>query len=622
MAASLYEQVISAHRTTLDRLIDRGSAERLKNVYDKAAAEVVRKLESKLGRGSVGFSTHHLHLVLAQLKSGQVYIDDQLFHELSAASREAQVESLRGLARNFKRLEKKYTGHAPVLPIEEAARFARVVDKGRSSLLRQHRTSIKRYGMEVIDSMQDAMSISLAGGETLDGAIARVHGVMEGEWWRAERVARTECLLGDTKIESGVIRAIFRRRYQGDILHIRTHSGRQLSATPNHPVLTRDGWIAAKFIKPGDDLVCHSRNEHSSPASNENVAAVPSSIAEIFDAIQAVTVGERRRGGQPDFHGDGMDGDVDVLRPNGELLFGRFIPVTKPTAENLLSPTAPSHLSLLCFCGACGRRLFISDQGRDGDRPEFDTASLEVPRDHGRIHTIAASEHDSAFPIGVSLGDDRHGEVAIIGRPTSSLEELCPGCRERTCNAVSAQCLRNPRGSDPKAFSDIRVAEPLSIQRDRVVDVRCGQFSGHVFNLSTADGHYAANGIYTMNCAYAANLSHSDGIVEIAKEETGLMQQWIEFCAPDGRPLDDRVDVDSIAMHGQLTEPGGVFTMPASAPFPNADGETDVPPSLVGKSWAVPPCRPNGRETVQAWKKEWGVPGWKYVNGRRVWLNK
>jgi hypothetical protein len=315
MAASLYEQVISAHRTTLDRLIDRGSAERLKNVYDKAAAEVVRKLESKLGRGSVGFSTHHLHLVLAQLKSGQIYIDDQLFHELGAASREAQVESLRGLSMNFKRLEKKYTGHAPVLPIDEAARFARVVDKGRSSLLRQHRTSIKRYGMEVIDSMQDAMAISLAGGETLDGAISRVHGVMDGEWWRAERVARTE-----------------------------------------------------------------------------------------------------------------------------------------------------------------------------------------------------------------------------------------------TC--------------------------------------------------------------------YAANVTHSDGIVEIAKEETGLMQQWIEFCAPDGRPLDDRVDVDSIAMHGQLTEPGGVFTMPASAPFPNADGETDVPPSLVGKSWAVPPCRPNGRETVQAWKKEWGVPGWKYANGRRVWLNK
>jgi len=310
--ASLYDQVVSAHRRTLDRLIDRGSVERLKYVYDRATADVARKLEQRLGKGSVDFTAHHLQLVMAQLKSGQMYIDEQLLGELDAATREAQVESLRGLARDYKKLEKHFSGQAPVLPIEESARFAKVVDKGRSSLLRQHKTSIKRYGMQMIGSMQDAMAISLASGETLDGAVGRVHGVMQDEWWRAERVARTE------------------------------------------------------------------------------------------------------------------------------------------------------------------------------------------------------------------------------------------------------------------------------------------------------------------SC-YAANVTHSDGIAEIAKDDHGLMQQWIEFCDPDGKPLDDRVAVDSIAIHGQVVEPGGLFVMPKTAPYPDAKGRTDVPDALVGQSWSVPPCRPNGRETVQAWKKEWG-PGWKYVNGRRVWI--
>ena len=67
--SSLYDQVVSAHRRTLDRLIDRGAAERLKKVYEKAAAEVLAKLE-RLGRGSSTFTAHHLRLALAHPQWG------------------------------------------------------------------------------------------------------------------------------------------------------------------------------------------------------------------------------------------------------------------------------------------------------------------------------------------------------------------------------------------------------------------------------------------------------------------------------------------------------------------------------------------------------------------------
>jgi hypothetical protein len=62
--------------------------------------------------------------------------------------------------------------------------------------------------------------------------------------------------------------------------------------------------------------------------------------------------------------------------------------------------------------------------------------------------------------------------------------------------------------------------------------------------------------------------------------------------------------------------------MPADAPYPDAKGNMTVPPALVGQSWKVPPCRPNGRETIQVWKKEWGAPGWLYQGGKRHWLVK
>jgi hypothetical protein len=308
--ASFYEQVVSSHRKTLDRIIERGSVERMKSVYERSAAEVLRKLE-RLGKGSTTFTAHHLRMTLAQLRAGQIYLDDQLLGELNAASREAQVESLHMLVRDYKRLEKHYTGHEPVVPLEEAARFAGVLGKGRVTLMRQHATSMKRYGAQMVGRMEDELGMSMAIGETLDGAVKRVHSVIGEEWWRAERVARTE--------------------------------------------------------------VC-----------------------------------------------------------------------------------------------------------------------------------------------------------------------------------------------------------------------------------------------------YGVNRSHADGIGELAKEDPGLMSQWIEFCSPDGQPLDARVGVDSIAMMGQVAPPGGLFTMPATAPFPDAKGKTQVPEGLVGKSWSVPPCRPNGRESIHAWKKEWGVPGWRYSNGRRI----
>jgi hypothetical protein len=308
--ADLYQQVVAAHRKTLDRLIERGSVERLKNVYEKASAEVLAKLE-RLGRGSTSFTAHHLRMALAQLKAGQIYIGDQMLGELNAATREAQVESVHTLVRDYKKLEKHFSGHEPLLPIEEASRFAGVIDKSRGSLLKQHKTSINRYGEAVIEKAQEGMSLSLASGETLDGMIGRVHEVIGGQFWRAEMVARTES-------------------------------------------------------------------------------------------------------------------------------------------------------------------------------------------------------------------------------------------------------------------------------------------------------------------AYGANVAHSDGIKELAKEVPDLEQQWIEFCGPDGHPLDDRVGVDSIALAGQVARVGELFTMPATAPFPDARGETKVSPSLVGQSWPFPPNRPNDRATIMPWKKAWGQPGWRYKSGRRI----
>jgi len=112
--------------------------------------------------------------------------------------------------------------------------------------------------------------------------------------------------------------------------------------------------------------------------------------------------------------------------------------------------------------------------------------------------------------------------------------------------------------------------------------------------------------------AYAYNSTAADGMKVSAEVIPDLMMRWVEHVSDDGTPLDSRVGVDSIAMHGQVVEPGGVFTMPPAT----ADGEV-VPDSLVGKTWENPPNRPNDRSVLSPWRKDWGVPAWIWRDGRR-----
>lgn len=120
--------------------------------------------------------------------------------------------------------------------------------------------------------------------------------------------------------------------------------------------------------------------------------------------------------------------------------------------------------------------------------------------------------------------------------------------------------------------------------------------------------------------SYAHNSAIYDGVIEAAQELPGLMLRWSEHCQDDGTPMDDRVAVDSIAMHGQVTPPGGMFTMPATAPVPDAKGRQVVPEKLVGQAWQFPPNRPLDRSVVQPWREDWSIPGWEYAGGERKWL--
>lgn len=130
---------------------------------------------------------------------------------------------------------------------------------------------------------------------------------------------------------------------------------------------------------------------------------------------------------------------------------------------------------------------------------------------------------------------------------------------------------------------------------------------------------YRAERIVRTEYAHAYNGEHRETYDAASEEFDGdLWSQWSEHVSADGSPLDDRVAVDSLAMHGQVARPGELFTQPPTSPAPDAKGRTDVPAGLVGQSWEFPPNRPNDRSVLIPWRPHWEIPGWVWRDGRRM----
>ena len=178
----------------LTRVVERRSVQELKRMYDAAYDDLLRKLRKVSGRASDEFTAHQLRAMLVQVREGQIQIARELSGGLSTMTEKVQIESLRALIDNVHRLEKHFTGSEITLPIEEAARFRGVITGRRESMLREQEVSLANYGTEVVGKMENELSQSLLAGETLGDTIARIEEVGDVEWWRAERIARTESL--------------------------------------------------------------------------------------------------------------------------------------------------------------------------------------------------------------------------------------------------------------------------------------------------------------------------------------------------------------------------------------------------------------------------------------------
>ena len=278
--------------------------------------------------------------------------------------------------------------------------------------------------------------------------------------------AHPQCFLPGTKVSAVDVSVQYKRRFVGKIAVIGIGGDDDLTVTPNHPILTDAGWVAAGKLKVGDKLVkCIDPGTLSTIIDPQHNHVV-SLIEDVASAL--LMSGPVLRATMPssavDFHGDGVaNSEVSVVWAN------RTLPDDIAVANEF------EHDSQF------GERHFASP-GNLLNTNGFVTETIERGFATPNGFMSGASDRDSAFGAGVGHSE-LHGFAAIPCRESHDLPSLSE---------------RGAMASDSPSYINTALAGHVTFVEVEHVGLR--EYDGHVFNLQTSDGWYLANGIVAHNC--------------------------------------------------------------------------------------------------------------------------
>jgi hypothetical protein len=404
------------------------------------------------------------------------------------------------------------------------------------------------------------------------------------------------------------------------MVEVVTKAGRKFSGTPNHPMLTRRGWIALGDLVETDDLICYRSNvQEFGSSGNQHVKASPSTLRQVYDALSTVGVLIRKRSAKPDFHGDGMESYVDILYPFGVLPVGRFLPVDEFSIDGLLSEadvrtvTVATHrdvrsmfflinqrhafLKIAQFASSLrngcsnassvnpvlfnklfhgyaglifGKNLF---QGKFGPgmlvaaRKKCSSRLRKTPTvltgsTASSQHGVCSTVHDlSDSPITESRGGQSNSLFALLGSQRLSFSSP----------SYSSIFADGKHGGMTAAddCGDLGAAQSGQVELDCLLSLKwIHGWRGHVYNLTTKEGYFSANGIYTGNTTMLLNAGHQASRDQLQGMGIVKGKSWLTVGDNDVRPSHEDAE-------GQEVDNDEKFVVGDSeADFP---GDPDLP---------------------------------------------
>lgn len=267
------------------------------------------------------------------------------------------------------------------------------------------------------------------------------------------------CVIGSIRVDGLDLREVSRRRYAGEVVVLRTAAGHELAITPNHPVLTPHGWVAAGELREGMDVIGRTAgdrvgrgvpHEHDVPARIEDRfrAGLMSRLARMPFATEH-------------FHGDIGQGEVDVVPAHRHLGHGLFAKLDQPAEELALT---------------------------------FGGLATPLPRASGALQDVlvlATTTH---------RGVRRHDLSEPLLRCHRCGHERGRFSQTTRRDARPHKAATDRRTRDAGFPADLQLGGAGNVAPDRIVELRRVGGLHDVFNLHTGNGWYWAESIAVHNC--------------------------------------------------------------------------------------------------------------------------
>lgn len=359
--------------------------------------------------------------------------------------------------------------------------------------------------------------------ETLDYHTCEICGSMDGKKVPLNQMEpgvtvppfHPNCVLPDTMIASPDGEAIMKSSYSGEIVEITTANGRGLSITPNHIMLTSRGWVRAKNLIQGDQVIYYCGWDkfivEADPTQNDGIPTVEQIFASFLKScpVPPVSVPTTAK----DFKGDAIEnGKVDVIFING-LLRNEVNPsVLKFFSDFPLIRASESGEAFLS--GNCSLAQFLMGVGfaSDGIMSGLNIAGVLLTGSltHHELVCLRRGPHYNArlqqTALDDSLGD---GEISgdfvdtisrVVQSDDFAYREFLSGVRLSDSNSCFIQDTSDRFAGTAKDVSEFCNAFPGAVEFDNITRIDRRFFSGHVYDLSSLSTLYLCNGFLSSNC--------------------------------------------------------------------------------------------------------------------------
>lgn len=304
---------------------------------------------------------------------------------------------------------------------------------------------------------------------TLDSRTSTICRSRDGQKWEIGKgplpPAHPNCLLGDTIVSTGSrVSNVFKRSYKGVVVYVTTKSGRTLSITPNHQVMTASGWIAAGKLDVGSKLVCGDSSVIALHHKENNVVA---QFSDVFSAAN-VAVDSSAVGTSPttpeDFHGDGANGEVEIVFVDG-LSWGKVKAGLEQQVINQELPVTSGVNDAFTGLGSTEKLGMVSLSTHDS--------------------LVSGRGDCEPFLGGSSSHTGKHSRAAVADFNAALLQNTYDWATRNADN-----------------LADFDWTNAVGVELDDVVSLVFGEadFCGHVYNLENEQNWYLANGIIAHNC--------------------------------------------------------------------------------------------------------------------------